>query len=211
MSWALSKKHKSERSFLGSEIVLKQIKDGTKKKRVGIKPEKIIAREGSKIFINNEEVGVITSGGFGPSVNGPIAMGYIKTEIGGIRMSEKKYSKKHEWVELEGDVATVGITAHAAKQLGDIVFTEVPDKGKKIEAGNEAAVVESVKAASDVYSPIGGEVVETNSSIVSDPSLVNKDPENAGWFFKIKVANKSEIDTLMNKNDYEKYATENPN
>ena len=116
-------------------------------------------------------------------------------------MSEKKYSKKHEWVELEGDVATVGITAHAAKQLGDIVFTEVPDKGKKIEA---------VKAASDVYSPIGGEVVETNSSIVSDPSLVNKDPENAGWFFKIKVANKSEIDTLMNKNEYEKYATENP-
>ena len=126
-------------------------------------------------------------------------------------MSEKKYSKKHEWVELEGDVATVGITVHAAKQLGDIVFTEVPDKGKKIEAGNEAAVVESVKAASDVYSPIGGEVVETNSSIVSDPSLVNKDPENAGWFFKIKVKNKSEIDTLMNKNDYEKYATENPN
>jgi len=81
LSWALSKKHKSERSFLGSEIVLKQIKDGTKKKRVGIKPEKIIAREGSKIFINNEEVGVITSGGFGPSVNGPIAMGYIKTEF----------------------------------------------------------------------------------------------------------------------------------
>ena len=80
LSWALSKKHKSERSFLGSEIVLKQIKDGTKKKRVGIKPEKIIAREGSKIFVNNEEVGVITSGGFGPSVNGPIAMGYIKTE-----------------------------------------------------------------------------------------------------------------------------------
>ena len=81
LSWALSKKHKSERSFLGSEIVLKQIKDGTKKKRVGIKPEKIIAREGSKIFVNNEEVGVITSGGFGPSVNGPIAMGYIKTEF----------------------------------------------------------------------------------------------------------------------------------
>ena len=81
LSWALSKKHKSERSFLGSEIVLKQIKDGTQKKRVGIKPEKIIAREGSKIFINNEEVGVITSGGFGPSVNGPIAMGYIKTEF----------------------------------------------------------------------------------------------------------------------------------
>ena len=81
MSWALSKKHKSDGSFLGSEIVLKQIKDGTKKKRVGIKPEKIIAREGSKIFINNEEVGVITSGGFGPSVNGPIAMGYIKTDF----------------------------------------------------------------------------------------------------------------------------------
>ena len=98
LSWALSKKHKSERSFLGSEIVLKQIKDGTKKKRVGIKPEKIIAREGSKIFVNNEEVGVITSGGFGPSVNGPIAMGYIKTEYAeqGKNVDLEVRGKKHK-------------------------------------------------------------------------------------------------------------------
>ena len=92
-------------------------------------------------------------------------------------MAEKKYSKKHEWVELDGDTATIGITKHATEQLGDIVFTEVPDKGKTFEAGGEAAVVESVKAASDVYSPIAGEVTESNEAIVSDPSLVNQDPE----------------------------------
>ena len=126
-------------------------------------------------------------------------------------MSEVKYSKEHEWLKLEGDVATIGITKHATEMLGDIVFAELPEKGSNVEKDGTAGVVESTKAASDVYSPIGGEVVETNSSIVSDPSLVNKDPENAGWFFKIKVTNKSEIDTLMNKSDYEKYATENPN
>ena len=125
-------------------------------------------------------------------------------------MAEKKYSKKHEWVELDGDTATIGITKHATEQLGDIVFTEVPDKGKIFEAGGEAAVVESVKAASDVYSPIAGEVTESNEAIVSDPSLVNQDPEGNGWFFKIKVKDKSEFDTLMNKADYDKFCAENP-
>ena len=122
-------------------------------------------------------------------------------------MAEKKYSKKHEWVELDGDTATIGITKHATEQLGDIVFTEVPDKGKTFEAGGEAAVVESVKAASDVYSPIAGEVTESNEAIVSDPSLVNQDPEGNGWFFKIKVLNPEQLNELMNKEDYDKFAT----
>jgi glycine cleavage system H protein len=124
-------------------------------------------------------------------------------------MAEKKYSKKHEWVQLDGDTATIGITKHATEQLGDIVFTEVPDKGKTFEAGGEAAVVESVKAASDVYSPIAGEVTESNEAIVSDPSLVNQDPEGNGWFFKVKVTNPEQINELMSKDDYDKFVREN--
>ena len=126
-------------------------------------------------------------------------------------MSDKKYSKKHEWVSLEGDVATVGITKHAAKMLGDIVFVELPDKGKNVEKERQAGVVESTKAASDVYTPVTGEITETNQSIADDPSTVNKDPEGASWFFKIKIKNKSELNELMNKADYEKFAKENQN
>ena len=123
-------------------------------------------------------------------------------------MADKKYSKKHEWVELDGDIATIGITKHATEQLGDIVFTEVPDAGKAFEAGGEAAVVESVKAASDVYSPISGEVTENNQAIVSDPSLVNQDPEGNGWFFKVKVTHEDQINELMTKDEYDKFLTE---
>ena len=126
-------------------------------------------------------------------------------------MSEKKFSKKHEWVSLEGDIATVGITKHATEMLGDIVFVEVPSKGKKIEQNSQAAVVESTKAASDVFSPVSGEVLEANEAIVNDPSSVNADPENNGWFFKIKIANKSELDSLMTKADYDKFVAENSN
>ena len=124
-------------------------------------------------------------------------------------MAEKKYSKKHEWVELNGDIATVGSTKHATEQLGDIVFTEVPEKGKSFDAGGEAAVVESVKAASDVYSPIAGEVTESNEAIVSDPSLVNQDPEGNGWFFKVKVSDANQVNELLSKADYDKFVTEN--
>ncbi len=126
-------------------------------------------------------------------------------------MSEKKFSKKHEWVSLEGDIATIGITKHATEMLGDIVFVEVPSKGKKVEQNSQAAVVESTKAASDVFSPVSGEVLEANEAIVNDPSSVNADPENKGWFFKIKIANKSELDSLMTKADYDKFVAENPN
>jgi glycine cleavage system H protein len=126
-------------------------------------------------------------------------------------MNEKKFSKKHEWVSVEGDVATVGITKHATEMLGDIVFVEVPEIGKAIEQNNQAAVVESTKAASDVYSPISGDVTEGNKAIVDDPSIVNSDPEGASWFFKIKIKNISELDSLMTKSDYDKFVAENPN
>ena len=123
-------------------------------------------------------------------------------------MSEVKYSKEHEWIKLEGDIATIGITRHATELLGDIVFTELPDKGSKVEKDETAGVVESTKAASDVYTPVSGEVVDLNQSIVDDPSKINQDPENSAWFFKLKIKDKSEMDTLMNKNEYDKFAKE---
>ena len=125
-------------------------------------------------------------------------------------MSEKKFSKKHEWVSVEGDIATVGITKHATELLGDIVFVEVPEVGKAVEKDGQTAVVESTKAASDVYSPISGEIIEGNKSIVDDPVSVNADPEGASWFFKLKVKDKSELDSLMSQADYEKFVAENP-
>ena len=123
-------------------------------------------------------------------------------------MSEKKFSKKHEWVSLEGDVATVGITKHATEMLGDIVFAELPEKGSNVEKDGTAGVVESTKAASDVYTPVSGEVVDTNQSIVDDPAKINEDPEGNAWFFKLKIKDSSELDTLMNKEEYDKFAKE---
>jgi glycine cleavage system H protein len=125
-------------------------------------------------------------------------------------MSEKKFSKKHEWVETNEDVATVGITKHATEMLGDIVFVEVPENGKSVDKDGQAAVVESTKAASDVYSPISGEIIEGNKSIVDTPESVNADPEGASWFFKIKIKDKSELDSLMSKTEYDKFVAENP-
>ena len=124
-------------------------------------------------------------------------------------MSEVKYSKEHEWIKLEGDVATIGITKHATEMLGDIVFTELPEKGSNVEKDGKAGVVESTKAASDVYTAVSGKIVECYQSIVDDPSKINSDPENQAWFFKLKIKNKSEIDSLMNKEDYDKFVKEN--
>ena len=126
-------------------------------------------------------------------------------------MSEKKFSKKHEWVTLEGDIATVGITKHATELLGDIVFAEVPDAGKSVEKESQAAVVESTKAASDVYSPISGEITEGNKAIVDDPSSINTDPEGVSWFFKLKIKDKEEFNSLMSKEEYEKFCKDNTN
>jgi glycine cleavage system H protein len=117
----------------------------------------------------------------------------------------KKYTEEHEWLSVEGNIATVGITEHAQTQLGDVVFIDLPAIGKQVEKGKDAAVVESVKAASDVYAPITGEIVEVNSKLADNPALVNEDAEGAAWFMKIKVANPAELDGLMDKAAYDKF------
>ena len=124
-------------------------------------------------------------------------------------MSEVKFSKEHEWIKLDGDTATVGITQHATEMLGDIVFVELPEIGSSVAKDGNAGVVESTKAASDVYSPISGEITEGNKLIVDTPESVNSDPEGASWFFKIKIKDKSELDSLMSKTEYDKFVTEN--
>ena len=123
-------------------------------------------------------------------------------------MSEVKYSKEHEWIKLDGEEATIGITKHATEMLGDIVFAELPEKGSNVDKDGTAGVVESTKAASDVYTPVSGEVIDTNQMIVDDPSKINEDPEESAWFFKLKIKDKSEMDSLMNKEEYEKFAKE---
>ena len=123
-------------------------------------------------------------------------------------MSEVKFSKEHEWIKLEEEVAIVGITKHATEMLGDIVFVELPEKGSSVEKDGTAGVVESTKAASDVYTPVSGEIIDTNQTIVDDPAKINEDPEGAAWFFKMKMKDSSEMDSLMNKEEYDKFAKE---
>ena len=123
-------------------------------------------------------------------------------------MSDVKFSKEHEWIKLDGDVATIGITQHATEMLGDIVFVELPEIGSSVAKDGNAGVVESTKAASDIYTPVSGEIIENNQSIVDDPAKVNTDPENEAWFFKLKITDKSEMDSLMNKEEYEKFSKE---
>lgn len=115
------------------------------------------------------------------------------------------YTNEHEWISVDGDVGTVGITAFAAEKLGDVVFVELPDAGKGVKKDADMAVVESVKAASDVYAPVTGEVVEGNAAIVDDPAKVNADPEGAGWFVKIKLADKGQLTGLMDKAAYDAF------
>jgi glycine cleavage system H protein len=115
------------------------------------------------------------------------------------------YTREHEWIRVEGDTATVGISNHAQEALGDIVFAEAPEAGRQVSKGQEAAVVESVKAASDVYAPVSGEIVEGNSAIADDPSVINSDPEGVGWFFKIKLSDPGELDSLMDEAAYREW------
>jgi glycine cleavage system H protein len=115
------------------------------------------------------------------------------------------FTKDHEWISLDGDVATVGISAYAAEQLGDVVFVELPEVGKALKAGDGLAVVESVKAASDIYAPVDGQVVEINAALPDTPEAVNQDPEKDAWFVRIKVADKAQLDGLMDRAAYETY------
>lgn len=121
-------------------------------------------------------------------------------------MADVKYTKEHEWVRVEGDICTIGITNHAQEQLGDMVFIELPDIGKTVDQGDEAAVIESVKAASEVYAPIGGEVVEVNEALGDDPAKVNADPMGEGWIFKLKMADASQLDGLLDEAAYTEIA-----
>ena len=116
-----------------------------------------------------------------------------------------RFTKDHEWVELDGETATIGVTAYAADQLGDVVFVELPEVGKTLKAGENLAVVESVKAASDVYAPISGEVVATNATLGDAPETVNQGPENDGWFAKVRVTDPAEVEALMDRHAYEQF------
>jgi glycine cleavage system H protein len=116
-----------------------------------------------------------------------------------------RLTKDHEWVELDGDIAIVGITAHAAEQLGDVVFVETPEVGRQVKAGDAFAVVESVKAASDVYAPVSGEVVEANAALSDAPETVNAVPEAGGWFAKLRIADRAQYDALMDREAYEAF------
>jgi glycine cleavage system H protein len=120
-------------------------------------------------------------------------------------MSTLRFTEEHEWIRVEGDVATVGISPYAQEQLGDVVFVELPQVGKKVEKGKEVAVVESVKAASEVYAPATGEVIEVNGDLANEPARVNSDPLGQGWFVKLKLADKSELDKLMDQAAYDAY------
>lgn len=117
----------------------------------------------------------------------------------------RHYTKDHEWIEVDGATATVGITAYAQEQLGDVVFVELPEAGRVVEAGKEAAVVESVKAASEVYAPVSGTVTEANQALADDPSLVNSAPEDAGWFFRLTLADPAQLDGLMDRAAYDAF------
>jgi glycine cleavage system H protein len=120
-------------------------------------------------------------------------------------MSEVRYTDQHEWVKVDGGEATVGITKYAAEQLGDVVFVELPEAGRKVGKGGEAAVVESVKAASEVYAPLSGEVTASNAALGDDPAKVNADPEGDGWFFKIKLSDTGEVEKLMTRAQYDEF------
>jgi glycine cleavage system H protein len=120
-------------------------------------------------------------------------------------MSEVRFTDQHEWVRVDGDEATIGITKYATEQLGDVVFVELPEAGRKVGAGGEAAVVESVKAASEVYAPVGGEVTASNPALTADPAKVNADPEGEGWFFKLRLADKAEFAKLMTADQYAEF------
>lgn len=120
-------------------------------------------------------------------------------------MATEYFTTDHEWIRLDGDIATVGITNHAQEQLGDVVFVEVPEAGRTVTAGEAVAVVESVKAASDVFSPLAGEVTEANAGLADNPALVNEDAEQGAWFFKVRVADKGAVDGLMDRAAYDEF------
>tara|TARA_Y100000590_G_scaffold432493_1_gene548565 strand:- start:2906 stop:3280 length:375 start_codon:yes stop_codon:yes gene_type:complete len=124
-------------------------------------------------------------------------------------MDDKRYTKEHEWIKLEENIATIGITDHAQESLGDIVFIELPKVGTVVNAGQEVSVVESVKAASDIYSPIDGEIIEVNTKLKDEFALLNQDAENEGWIFKVKISNLDQLKVLLSLDEYKKFLIQN--
>lgn len=122
-------------------------------------------------------------------------------------MADIYYTDEHEYIEVEGNIGTVGISTYAQEQLGDVVFVDLPATGKEFEQGDESGVVESVKAASEIYAPVGGEVIEINEDLSGNPSLVNEDPQGDGWFYKIKIADTGELETLKTAEEYKEYVS----
>ena len=245
LEWSVQKSRRNGGAraggFPGADKILAQFEKGAPRRRVGLRPEgRAPVREGAVLFADaasTEAIGKVTSGGFGPSLNAPVAMGYLPTSLCGAearRFSPKcagsacrcrsppcpsfptpinaegsfmtvLFTSDHEWLRIEGDVATIGVTDYAQSQLGDVVFVELPKVGRSLKKAEAAAVVESVKAASDVYAPISGEVLEVNEALAAEPALVNSDAAGKAWFFKLKIADKSELDGLMDEAAYAKH------
>jgi glycine cleavage system H protein len=247
LAWSIQKRRREGGGFPGAARVQAELAEGTARKRVGLLPDgKAPAREGTEITdMSGRRIGEVTSGGFGPTVGGPVAMGYVDAAhaavgtkvqlvvrgvprpatvvampfvaaplLQGLRsrdrdretfMAELRFTKEHEWVRVDGDVGDRRHHRLCAEQLGDVVFVEVPALGKTVKRGDEAAVVESVKAASEVYAPVSGEVVEANAALPDNPGTVNTAPMDGGWFMKIRLSDKAELDELMDEAGYKAY------
>jgi glycine cleavage system H protein len=159
-------------------------------RRDGVSPSHFLVWDANTAFFLKMDLRIRTIG----VICGEIFMSNVPSDL--------KYTKSHEWVRINGDTATVGITDHAQHELTDIVFVELPEIGKKFKSGEACAVVESVKTASDIYSPISGEILETNKTVVDNPALANTGPYTGGWFFKIKLNNPAELDALLSPEKY---------
>ncbi len=234
----MSKARRERADFPGADRILREREEGPERKRVGLLVDGAPAREGAEILADDgTAIGVVTSGGFSPTLGRAIAMGYVppafampgtmlqgsgarppaagrsrgtalrsppllpQTPLKGPEMTTR-FTKDHEYIRVEGETGIVGITNYAQEQLGDIVFVELPTIGNEITKGDEVAVVESVKAASEIYSPVSGTVTEVNEALSGEPGLINSDPEQGGWMYKIRIANAAELDDLMDETAY---------
>ncbi len=245
LQWSIQKRRRAEGGFPGATRILRELREGPRRILRGIRPEgRQPAREGTEVIKDGTRIGQLTSGGFAPSIGGPVALGLIDARFfrpgnrslppaarqgscrqGGRtalrtpslralrafaprRLAHKEnsmsvyFTKDHEYLRIDGDIATVGITDYAQGQLGDVVFVELPEIGRHFKQGAQAAVVESVKAASDVYAPVTGEVTAINAALPDNPALVNEDPEGRGWFMKIRLADRGEIAGMLDEAAY---------
>jgi glycine cleavage system H protein len=211
LGFALSKRRRAEGSFPGAQRIGLELENGALRKRVGL----FIAGTAHRHGLCPRRRRRAGHGAHDRAArqdlqgrSGADALPSPSLHPQGSLCMTVYYTREHEWIRLDGDTATVGITDFAQGQLGDIVFVEVPEAGRQVEKGGEAAVVESVKAASDVYAPVGGEVIEGNAALSDEPSLVNTDPEGEGWFFKLRLSDAAQVDGLMDADSYRAFCAE---